>query len=272
MSGADDPLAEQPENVARPVAKGPRTRFFDCHFHVIDPRFPLIPNQGYLPPLFRVADYRARTANFDVIGGTVVTASFQGVDQRYLVAALLELGPRFVGVAQLPATVSDEQILELDGIGVRAVRFNLYRGGMKDIEELEVMARRVFDLVGWHIELYIDARDLPDLAPRLLALPHIGIDHLGLSREGLPQLLKLAEHGASIKATGFGRCDFAIPDALRALYAANPTSLIFGTDLPSTRAPRQFEDADVDLVLETLDEEAGRRVLYENAFELYKLA
>jgi hypothetical protein len=33
---------------------------FDAHFHVIDPRFPLVPNQGFLPDPFTVADYRAR--------------------------------------------------------------------------------------------------------------------------------------------------------------------------------------------------------------------
>lgn len=246
-------------------------RFFDSHFHIIDPRFPLIANRGYLPPFFSVADYRARVANFEVAGGAVVTASFQGFDQSYLAAALLELGPRFVGVTQLPATATDEEIVELHGRGVRAARFNLYRGNA-DIEEVLTLARRVFDLVGWHVELYIDARSLPDLLPHLLTLPHVGIDHLGLSRAGLPHLLKLAEHGASIKATGFGRCDFTIPEALRAIYAANPAALIFGTDLPSTRAPRPFEDADVTLIQETLGENAARHVLVENALKLYKLA
>ena len=40
---------------------------------------------------------------------------------------------------------------------------------------------------------------------------------------------------------------------------------MFGTDLPSTRAPRPFEDADVDVVRET----AGERALWQNAADLY---
>jgi predicted TIM-barrel fold metal-dependent hydrolase len=32
-------------------------RLFDAHFHIIDPRFPLIANRGYLPAAFTVADY-----------------------------------------------------------------------------------------------------------------------------------------------------------------------------------------------------------------------
>ncbi len=207
-----------------------------------------------------------------MIGGAVVSGSFQSFDQRYLVAALHELGQRFVGVTQLPATATDEEILEMDEVGVRAVRFNLYRGGSESIDRLEEIAWRVFDLVGWHVELYINSRDLLDLIPRLLTLPRVSIDHLGLAREGLPYILRLAEQGVYIKATGFGRCDFAIPEALRAIYAANPRALIFGTDLPSTRAPRPFAETDVRLVLDTLGAEAGCQVLSENAFALYRLA
>jgi predicted TIM-barrel fold metal-dependent hydrolase len=266
MSTLDDSGGAQPGQITGDL----RTRFFDSHLHIIDVRFPLVVNQGYLPPLFTVENYRARTAHFRVLGGAVVTASFQGFDQLYLAAALQELGPRFVGVTQLPATAADEEILELDNLGVRAVRFNLYRGGSADLENLETLARRVYELAGWHVELYIDARNLPDLLPHLLALPRVSIDHLGLTRAGLPHLLKLVEQGASVKATGFGRCDFAVPEVLRAIYAANPRALIFGTDLPSTRAQRPFEDADVDLVIRALGEEGGRRVLYENAFKLYR--
>ncbi len=272
MSTSDDLLAEQPVATTRPLGGDARTRFFDAHFHIIDPRFPLVVNQGYLPPFFTIADYQARTANFRVIGGAVVSGSFQGFDQRYLVAALHELGRSFVGVTQLPAAATDEQILELDEVGVRAVRFNLYRGGSESIDRLEEMARRVYELAGWHVEIYLDSRDLPDLMTRLLALPCVSIDHLGLSRGGLPHILKLAEQGVYIKATGFGRCDFEVPEALRAIYEANPGALLFGTDLPSTRAPRPFTESDVELVLETLGAEAGRQVLSENAAALYKLA
>ena len=37
---------------------------FDSHFHIIDQRFPLIANQGYLPETFQVEDYRMRTGNY----------------------------------------------------------------------------------------------------------------------------------------------------------------------------------------------------------------
>ena len=187
----------------------------------------------------------------------MVSGSFQAFDQAYLCAALAELGPGFVGVTQLPASVSDRELIELNAAGVRAVRFNLKRGGSEGVEKLAAMARRVHELVKWHVELYADSRDLAELRGTLVALPAVSIDHLGLSREGLPVLLRLAEQGVRVKATGFGRVDFDVRRALLDLYAANPEALMFGTDLPSTRAPRPYEDEDLLLVVETLGEEGG---------------
>ena len=102
---------------------------FDAHLHVIDPRFPLVPNRGYLPNPFTAEDYMERAAPLGVVGGAVVSGSSQAFDQTYLLDALERLGPSFVGVTQLPGSVSDEQILRLHAARVRAVRFNFYRGG-----------------------------------------------------------------------------------------------------------------------------------------------
>ena len=123
---------------------------FDAHLHIIDPRFPLVANQGYVPEPFTVADYRAATAGLGIVGGAVVAGSFQGYDQAWLVAALDRLGPGFVGVTQLPGDTSDDEIRALDAAGVRAVRFNLHRGGSLDLDT----ALRVHELAGWHSEVY----------------------------------------------------------------------------------------------------------------------
>jgi predicted TIM-barrel fold metal-dependent hydrolase len=243
---------------------------FDAHFHIIDPRFPLVPNRGYLPDRYTVSDYRERMEGYDLRGGAVISGSFQAFDQDYLVDALQRLGPAFVGVTQLPADVGDEELQELDRFGVRAVRFNPKRGGSEDVSHLDEMARRIHDLLGWHVELYIDACDLPELFDTLVNLPAVAIDHLGLSKAGLPHLLWLAERGIRIKASGFGRVDFDVRTALKDLYAANPEALMFGTDLPSTRAARPYSDRDFQLVIDTLGEAAARRVLLENASRFYR--
>ncbi|HEX3500372.1 MAG TPA: amidohydrolase family protein [Stellaceae bacterium] len=246
------------------------TPLFDAHCHIIDPRFPLVENQGYLPPAFTVDDYLAQAAPLGITGGAVVSGSFQEFDQDYLLDALARLGPSYVGVTQCPATTPDDTILDLARRGVRAVRFNLRRGGSEGIEALETMAQRVHDLAAWHVELYADAAGLAPLMPHLRRLPRLVIDHLGLSEEGLPTLLKLVEHGVTVKATGFGRVVLDVPAALAAIVAIDPARLIFGTDMPSTRAQRPFAASDIDLVVETLGPDIARRVLHDNAVALYR--
>jgi predicted TIM-barrel fold metal-dependent hydrolase len=245
---------------------------FDAHFHVVDPRFPLVANNGYLPDPFTVADYLHRVGGLGVTGGAVVSGSFQAFDQSYLKDALAQLGPSFVGVTQIPEDAADDEILDLDRAGVRAVRFNLYRGGSATLTDVDTLARRVHDLAGWHSEFYLDAADLADLEPTLAALPQVSVDHLGMSDDSSGALLRLVESGMVVKATGFGRMNVNDPDALmRSIVAANPSALIFGSDLPSTRAAMPFRDNDIDRVAEAVGAEHVEAVLAGNARTLYRL-
>jgi len=90
---------------------------------------------------------------------------------------------------------------------------NCVTGGSEDLSQLDTFARRVYELVGWHSELYIDAKELPEIASTIEALPAISIDHLGLTEEGLPHLLKLVDKGVRVKATGFGRVELDVKQA-----------------------------------------------------------
>lgn len=244
---------------------------FDSHFHIIDRRFPLAPNDGYSPISFSCGDYLKRMAAYNLRGGAVVSGSFQAFDQSYLLDALKTLGPAFVGVSQLPSTVSDEEILRLSEAGVRAVRFNLKRGGSEDIKQLAFMANRVYELAGWHVELYVDSTELPNIYHTLINLPAASVDHLGLSKAGFGTMIKLAENGIRIKATGFGRVDFDVKPALKELYSANPGSLMFGTDHPSTRASRPYDHKDALLVLDALGTDGANEVFSKNAIDFYRL-
>jgi len=244
-------------------------RIFDAHFHIIDFDFPIIENQGYTPPSYVVTDYQNETADLNVLGGAIVSGSFQGFDQNYLLKALKQMGPAFCGVTQLPVTVTDDEIISLHNRGIRALRFNIKRGGSEDLSKLDYFARRVSDLVGWHIELYVDAKELPEIAPTIEKLPVISIDHLGLSEEGLPRLLKLVDKGVRVKATGFGRVQMNIENTLKSIYDINPDALMFGTDLPSTRVKRPFEYADIELIQRLFGEKATDKILYSNAFKWY---
>lgn len=246
-----------------------QTSIFDSHFHIFEPGFPLHENQGYLPDPFSLEDYGYWRNKLGVGGGAVVSGSMQGFDTTYLIHALAQLGPQFVGVAQIPETLADDEILALDQAGVRAIRFNVRRGGSATLDSIEPLGRRVFDLAGWHVEIYIDARELADLIPVLTRLPKVSIDHLGLSQEGLPHLLDLVARGVKVKATGFGRLDFDPLETLQKIHRTDPAALMFGTDLPSTRAKRPFRESDLDLIRRNFSEEDCQHILWENGAAFY---
>ncbi|ATL71082.1 amidohydrolase family protein [Nocardia terpenica] len=242
---------------------------FDAHVHIIDPRFPLIENEGYLPKPYTIANYRKRMARFDVDAGAVVSGSFQGTDSGFLRAALAELGPGWVGVITLHPDATDEEILDLDRAGVRALRFNLKRAA-GDIVALTMQALRAHALAGWHVELYIDGSMLGSLEPVISKLPALSIDHMGMSDECLPYLLNLVDRGAKVKASGFGRVAMDVGVALRRIHAVNPEALMFGSDLPGTRAGRPFRDRDIELIADAVGADAYR-VFEDNARALYRL-
>ncbi|MFS0782779.1 amidohydrolase family protein [Bacillus sp. 1P06AnD] len=242
---------------------------FDAHIHIIDPSFPLIENQGYIPDFFTCEDYLHKMEGTQVIGGAIVSGSFQGYDQTYFTDALEKLGPQFVGVTQIPFETSDHEILKLDELGIRAIRFNLKRGGSESIDHLDYMARRVFELAGWHTELYSDAALLEEIQPHLEKLPALSIDHLGLTKKGFKHLLSMVDRGIRVKATGFGRIDFDPVAAIKQIVSINPDALMFGTDLPSTRAARPYEESDLATVYEALSVREAENVLCNNALKWY---
>ena len=263
MTESEPGQAGLADRLAQPV--------FDCHFHVVDPRFPLIPNDGYLPDAFDVQDYVRATSELEVTGGAVVSGSFQGFDQSYLLASLAELGPGYVGVTQVPPDVDDDELRRLARHGVRAVRFNLFRGGSAGRDDLLALGRRAWDVAELHVELYVDTADLPDLETTITQLPMVSIDHLGMSAAAWDSLLRLVETGVRVKATGFGRIGHDVASALRDIFAVDPSALMFGTDLPGTRAPRPFTPDDITLIETTLGADALPRVLHDNAQAFYRV-
>lgn len=245
-------------------------RIFDSHFHIIDSRFPLVRNNGYLPPEFTATDYLRSVSDLGVAGGAVVSGSFQALDLSYLTDALATLGPMFVGVANIAETTSDDELLRLAEAGVRGVRFNLYRGGSAEIESVSSLGRRAWDVAGMHVEFYLDANDLVELEPVIAALPKASIDHLGMTSVHRDVLLRLVSHGVRVKATGFGRVELDVASTIREIHKENPEALMFGTDLPSTRARVPFHPDDVELLADLLAEDASL-ALYDNGARFYGL-
>ena len=77
-------------------------------------------------------------------------------------------------MTQLPEPVSDDELIQLDECGVRVVRFNLKRGGSETTRHLECVQMRIPELMGWHVELYVDSPELERIYKTvfLISNPH----------------------------------------------------------------------------------------------------
>ena len=192
----------------------PARRLFDSHCHIIDHRFPIVPNQGYTPPNFTMTDYLAQVKPLGVVAGAVVSGSFQANDQTYLIDTLPKLGTGWVGVTQIPNDYPDAEIAKLGAIGIRAVRFNVFRGRIDSVDEIAALSTRAHAVAGWHSEIYADAAALKPHVARLTKLPQFCIDHLGMTEEGLPGAARsgrrrLEGEGDRLRARENGRAEGA---------------------------------------------------------------
>lgn len=244
-------------------------KMFDSHFHIINPKYPLFENNGYLPSDFTIENYHEQTQNLEIIGGAIVSGSFQKFNQEYLVDALNILGDNYFGVANVSLEMGKEDLDRLDESNIIAVRLNLKRGGSESIDNMVKLSNHLFAKYNWHTELYVDSKDLKELNPILAEIPRFSIDHLGLSKNGIKELYYWAEKGVKIKATGFGRINFDPIPIMKKIYSINPKSLMFGTDLPSTRAQTPFTVKDVELIKDNFTELEQQNIFYQNAVEWY---
>jgi len=92
-----------------------------------------------------------------------------------------------------------------------------------------------------------------------------------MTEKGLPVLLDLVDAGACVKATGFGRVNMNVPKMLEAVARRSPNALVFGTDLPSTRAKRPFDVSDITLIKDVLGKSLSDLVFWNNPRNLYRL-
>ena len=169
-------------NPSKPTFKPP-SGAVDAHCHVFGPadRFPYAPERKYTPcdapkeKLFELRDFLGFDRN------VIVQATCHGGDNRALVDALKASNGRAKGVATVRAEVTDRELEELNAAGVKGVRFNFVKR-LVDFTPREVLAsiaERIAPL-GWHIVIYFEAADLPELEPFFTTLPtDIVVDHMG---------------------------------------------------------------------------------------------
>ena len=278
-------------NPSKPVFRPPAGAV-DAHCHVFGPaaQFPFAPERKYTPcdasraQLFALRDFLGFERN------VIVQATCHGNDNRALVDALRHSNGKARGVASVARDVSDAELREMHAAGVRGTRFNFVRR-LVDFTPREVLAeiaQRIAPL-GWHVVVYFEAQDLPELWEFFTALPTtVVVDHMGRPDVTQPvdgpefaRFLRLMrEHGniwskascpERLSKSGPPEYDDVAPFARR-LVESFPDRVLWGTDWPHPNMKSHMPDDGklVDYLPRiATTPELQRKLLVDNPMRLY---
>jgi 2-pyrone-4,6-dicarboxylate lactonase len=270
----------------------------DAHCHVFGPQaeFPFAPERKYTPcdggkeQLFALRDHLGVTRN------VIVQATCHGADNTAMVDAVRTAGGRARGVATVRPDVSERELAELDAAGVRGVRFNFVRRLVDAAphEDLTTIAKKIAPL-GWHVVLYFESADLPELEGFFGALPTpLVIDHMG--RPDVTEPVEGPEFGRFLRFVGRNdvwvkvscpeRLSVTGPPALdgernayrdvvpfaRRVVEEFPDRVLWGSDWPHPNLTSHMPDDGllVDYVPQIAETaEHQRKLLVDNPMRLY---
>ena len=246
-AAAEAPTVKTPVNFAVPEGAA------DCHVHVIaDPaKFPLWPGRIYTPPVATADDLLALQRALHMDHVVIVTPSVYGTDNSATLDGIHRLGPqRARGIAVIDDKTPAADLDAMARAGVRGIRINLETAGIFDpaasAKKLETAVARLSGRP-WHLQMYTRPAVIAALEHALGSLPFpVVFDHfagaeaaLGPEQPGFDVVLRLVGSGkAHVKISGAYRASHAAPDypdvapLARALIAANPDRLLWGSDWP----------------------------------------
>jgi 2-pyrone-4,6-dicarboxylate lactonase len=271
----------------------------DAHCHVFGPGavFPYAPERKYTPSDAGKSELFALRERLGFSRNVVVQASCHGADNRAMVDACRASGGRSRGVAAVRRSVTDIELAALHEAGVRSVRFNFVRRlvDFTPKDELIEIAGRILEL-GWHVVVYFEAADLPELWDFFTALPTIVVvDHMGRpdvtkSVDGpeFALFLRLLDEHENVwsKVSCPERLSVTGPPALRGERSAYrdvvpfaqrvverfPDRVLWGTDWPHPNLKSHMPDDGllVDFIPHiAVTRELQQRLLVDNPTRLY---
>src|SRR4051812_45321946 len=246
------PTFAEPSQPATPVNFAIPPGACDCHTHIHgDPaRFPYFSGRVYTPETALPEEMAALHQALRMQRVVIVTPSVYGTDNSATLYGMAARGGDARGVAVIDDKTPEKELDAMHRAGVRGIRLNLATGGQNDPSAgrrrfesaLErVTARR------WHIQIYTNLAVISSLKDLVAASPvPVVFDHfggaqgaLGPAQPGFADLLELVRTGkAYVKISGAYRASKLAPDypdaapLAKALIAANPERIVWGTDWP----------------------------------------
>jgi 2-pyrone-4,6-dicarboxylate lactonase len=271
----------------------------DAHCHVFGPGdlFPYAPERKYTPCDASAAQLFALRNHLGFDKNVIVQATCHGADNRALLDALARSQGRARGVVTVKRSIRDEELQAMHDAGVRGVRFNFVKRlvDFTPKDELMAIASRIKHW-GWHVVIYFEAVDLPELWDFFTALPTtVVVDHMG--RPDVSQPIDGPEFGLFMrfmhehdnvwsKVSCPERLSVSGPPALhgephpyrdvmpfaRQVVETFPDRVLWGTDWPHPNLKDHMPDDGllVDVIPHmavTLD--LQRRLLVDNPMRLY---
>jgi 2-pyrone-4,6-dicarboxylate lactonase len=264
----------------------------DAHCHVFGPGdvFPYAPERKYTPcdagkeKLWALRDHLGFSRN------VIVQATCHGADNRALVDALNDAGERARGVATVRRSVTLDELDKLHAAGVRGVRFNFVKRLVDALpfDGLSEIAEKIQPL-GWHIVIYFEAQDLPELYDFFTSLPAtVVIDHMGrpdvsqpVDGPGFELFVRLMQEHSNfwskvtcperLSLSGPPGYDDVVPFARRVIEAF-PDRVLWGTDWPHPNLKSHMPDDGklVDFIPRiATTRELQHKLLVDNPMRLY---
>ena len=167
--------------------------------HVYDGKYPKAPTAKFVPPDAPVSAYRKMCARLGIERTVVVQPSTYGKDNRCTLEAVAAIGPNARCIVVVDESVTDFELDRLTKLGARGIRFFMLPGAPLPWEILETMSARVAPF-GWHVQLQLDGRDLPEREAMLKRLDqHAG----GRSRRQISRAGSARSPGISACCTGW---------------------------------------------------------------------
>ena len=264
----------------------------DAHCHVFGPEneFPFAPQRKYTPcdaskqQLFALRDRLGFSRN------VIVQATCHGNDNRAVIDALQAANGLARGIVSVGREVTDTELATMHEAGVRGVRFNFVKRlvDFTPRETLTEIAARIAPM-GWHVVIYFEAVDLPELRDFFAALPTtVVVDHMGrpdvtkpvdgpefqrfvqLMRER-PNIWSKVTCPERLSVSGPPAYDDVVPFA-KHLVDTFPDRVIWGTDWPHPNLKSHMPDDGklVDFIPRiATTAEAQQRLLVDNPMRLY---
>ena len=224
----------------------------DCHTHVFgDPqRFPFTRSRMYTPETASIEEMRALHRVLHIDRVVIVQPSVYGTDNACTLDAIRQRGSNARGLAVIDDKTPDATLDEMDRGGIRGIRVNLETAGLTDPAACRQRLQAAIERVrrrNWHVQVYTRLSVIEGVKDQVLASPiPIVFDHfggaqasLGVRQPGFDALLNLVRSGrAYVKVSGAYRSSTHEPDyadvapLAKALIAANPQRILWGTDWP----------------------------------------